>query len=161
MWYGYICVEKHTLSHCSKQKPEDNIGLCLTHFVPFPKRWRCFEIYRLCWIRRNWFCPERKNMPIEPGDDQCTIKPPSLLYSDCELKLKLISPTRPIVFFFSTLPLNVRDLSFKHPKVLCRYFWTSDSVGLMPGQGQYCTLAKSPSCERLSESYRKSFCLHC
>ncbi|KAJ8002654.1 hypothetical protein DPEC_G00161140 [Dallia pectoralis] len=44
--------------------------------------------------------------------------------------------------------------------VLFRCSWTSGPVGLIPGQGQYGHLAKSPSCERLSESYRKSFCLH-
>lgn len=101
------------------------------------------------------FWPKGKSMSIRPGADLWSIKPPSM-HSHCEL-IKIDIPALPIFF---VLPLNVDDLSFKHPTFLCRYFWTTGPVGLMLGQGQYCTLAKSPSCERLSESYRKSFCLH-
>lgn len=101
-------------------------------------------------------CPKEKSLSIKLEAGLWSIKPPSMR-SHCELKLKLISPARPIFFF---LPLNAGDLSFKHPRVLCRYFWTSGSVGLMLSQGQYRIHAKSPSCERLSESYRKSFCSH-
>ncbi len=100
--------------------------------------------------------PKEKSTSIKLEADLWSIKPPSM-HSHCELKLKLISPARPIFF---VLPLNVGDLSFKHPRVLCRYFWTSGSVGLMLSQRQYRIHAKSPSCERLSESYRKSFCSH-
>lgn len=112
----------------------------------------------LCWICRKTHILTRKRRACQLNleADLWSIKPPTRR-SHCELKLKLISPARPIFF---VLPLNVGDLSFKHPRVLCRYFWTSGSVGLMFSQVQYRIHAKSPSCERLSESYRKSFCSH-
>lgn len=77
------------------------------------------------------------------------------------IKIKIDIPSKARIFYyFFVLPLNVGDLSFKHSRVLCRSFWTSASVGLMLSQRQYPSRAKSPSCERLSESYRKSFCSH-
>lgn len=45
--------------------------------------------------------PKEKSLSIKPGADLWSIKPPSMR-SHCELKLKLISPARPIFFCSAT-----------------------------------------------------------